>query len=155
MPKRTTLFLKNKPSRNYSVPEFWVLFVLFKNVCIDFWAPTLNTKSHLCIAIWRRLWIKLIFLQILRPRKKISDFWVLRKCLYRFLGSNPLDQNAPLHGHVETTLTKKHRFVNFMVKEYSLIFGLFKYVHIDFLGSNPYHQNSPLHGHIETTLKKN
>ena len=38
---------------------------------------------------------------------------------------------APLHGHVEATLDKKHLFGNFIVQEYSFIFGLFKNVCID------------------------
>ena len=79
--KKTTLFLKNKPLRNWRVPEFWAFFGLFKNVHIDFWASTLNTNSHPCMAIQWRLSPKIIFLQTLLPRKAL---W--------FLGSSKMSQ---------------------------------------------------------------
>ena len=60
------------------------------------------------------------------------DFWAIHICLYRFLGFNTQHQNAPLHGHVGTTLEKINIFLNFNVWEDSMIFGLFIYVYIDF-----------------------
>ena len=60
------------------------------------WKATLN--------IWKYILNKKNYLRILGYLR------ALQKSPYRFLGSNPWHRNAPLHGHVKTTLTKNHLF---------------------------------------------